>query len=183
MEHIEYEERVLITKKDYQTILKDIQKGGRPFKHIKIENVYLDNDESFIYKTKKMLRIRTIDNKEKELTLKIKNKDNSCIEINETLDNHPLIDKELNNEFAKYHPIAKLETKRVEIQYEDYLFVIDENKYQDVIDYDIEVETSSQEKAKEIIKKYCDKYNLKYDPNYKSKSHRAIARVRKDEDY
>lgn len=182
MEHIEYEERVLISKKDYKKILQDIKKEDRPLKCTQIENVYLDNDESFIYKNKMMLRIRTIDNKEKELTLKIKNPDNSCIEINETLENHPLIDKQLNNTFSQYHQIAKLNTERVEVQYDGYLLVVDNNKYQDIIDYDIEVEASSQEKAKEIIKKYCDKYNLKYDPNYKSKSHRAIARVRKDED-
>jgi len=182
MEHIEYEERVLISKDSYHKILDDIKKESHPFKQLEIENIYLDNDDSFIFKTKKMLRIRTINNKEKELTLKIKNPDNSCIEINETLDKHPIIDKELNGKFNKYHPIAKLKTKRIEVPYEDYLFIIDENHYHDIIDYDIEVETSSQQKAKEIILKYCSKYNLKYDSHYRSKSHRAVEAVRKDED-
>ena len=100
MEHIEYEERVLIREEDYLKILEDIKREGLPFTNLHIENIYLDNDKHSIKSHKMVLRIRTINNKEQELTLKVKNEDGSCHEINETLNSHPLIDKELNNEFT-----------------------------------------------------------------------------------
>lgn len=183
MKHVEYEERVMISKSNYQKIVEDIKSTYINYRSLEIENTYLDNDDFFIYKSKKMLRVRTINNKDKELTLKIKNKDGSCIEINETLENHPLIDKELNNQFSKYKPIASLKTNRIEVQIDDYLLVIDENKYSDITDYDIEIEAESQQKALQILLKYCDLYHLEYNPKYKSKSHRAISKViKKDEE-
>ena len=36
--------------------------------------------------------------------------------------------KELNNEFDSYYEIARLVTDRVEVQYDDYLFVLDKIK-------------------------------------------------------
>ena len=179
MEHIEYEERVLIREEDYLKILEDIKREGLPFTNLHIENIYLDNDKHSIKSHKMVLRIRTINNNEQELTLKVKNEDGSCNEINETLNNHPLIDKELNNEFDSYYEIARLATDRVEVQYDDYLFVLDKNYYHGVIDFDIEIEANSQQKALEIIKKYCKKYNLEYKSNYVSKSRRAILEVEK----
>ena len=177
METIEYEERVMISEDDYKQVINDIKRDGKPFTSLYIENIYLDNDSSFIYKTKKMLRMRTINQKEKELTLKIKNSDGSTREINETMNNHPIIDKELEGSFSTYKEIAKLITERIEVQYDDYLLVIDKNIYHNVIDYDLEIESSSQEYSLEKIKEYCQKYNLKYDSHYQTKSHRAISKA------
>ena len=178
MEHIEYEERVLISKSDYKKIIADVKKERRQLIKTNITNIYLDNDDSFIYKTKKMLRIRFTNHQEIELTLKTKFPDNSCREINESLNEHPLIDKELEGSFSDYHQIAKLETKRIEVRFDDYLLVIDKNKYHGVTDYDIEIEADSQEKARKLVLFYCEKYNLVFDPNYKSKSHRAITKAK-----
>ena len=179
MEHIEYEERVLIKEADYLKILEDIKRDNVPFISSYIENIYLDSDDHFIKENKMAFRIRTINHKEQELTLKRKNKDNSCVEINETLDKHPLIDKALNNRFSEFHEIARLATERVEVQYDDYLLVVDKNYYHGIIDFDIEIEANSQQKALEIIKNYCKKYDLTYKPDYKSKSHRAIEQAKK----
>ncbi len=178
MKHIEYEERVLISKTDYENVIEDLKREGKELRHLHIENIYLDNDESFIYKTKKMLRIRHTNNDSEELTLKVLNKDGSTIEINETLDNHSLIDKELNNRFQDYHEIARLITDRIEVEYDNYLFVVDKNEYLDIVDYDLEVEASSQEEARKIIEIYCEKYKLLYDSHYHSKSHRCLSKAR-----
>lgn len=178
METIEYEERVMLEEPDYQKIINDIKRGKRPFVSLHIENIYLDNDESFIYQNKMMLRIRTINNKEQELTLKVNNPDGSAKEINETLLSHPLIDKELNNKFFKYQEIARLITERIEVKYDDYLLVIDKNIYHDIIDYDLEIEAKTQQNAVNLVKKYCNLYNLKYDPHYMNKSVRAIKRAK-----
>ena len=177
MEHIEYEERVMISKGDYNKVIDHIKKEKLSYKESFILNVYLDNASGFIYKNKMMIRIRTTNGKDTELTLKIKNKDGSNREINETLNKHPLIDKELEGNFNEYHEVAKLITERIEIEKEDYLFVLDKNIYHGKIDYDIEIEANSQQKAYEILKMYCDKYNLKYKENYKTKSHRAITQA------
>ena len=178
MEHIEYEERVMISKSDYKKIIADVKKEKRELTHINIVNIYLDNDASFIYKTRKMLRIRYTNLGDVELTLKIRNKDNATREINETLNEHPQIDENLEGKFEDYHKVAELKTKRIEVQYDNYLLVIDQNDYHKIRDYDIEIEADSQEKAKELLSFYCKKYNLSYDPDYKSKSHRAIQRAR-----
>ena len=66
-----------------------------------------------------------------------------------------------------------------EIPINDYLLVIDKNEYLDVIDYDIEVEANSQARAKEVMLKLCEKYKLRYDPNYQVKSARAFNRYKK----
>ena len=102
MEHIEYEERVLINENDYQKIITDIKNMKKPFAASLIENVYLDNASHYINDHKMMLRIRTTNGQEKELTLKMKNPDHSTREINETIKHHPIIDKELNNKFSSF---------------------------------------------------------------------------------
>ena len=170
MKHIEYEERVLISKSDYEKVIEDTKLSGKEISHLIIENIYLDNEDSFIEKNHYMLRVRTTNGTKQELTLKIQNKDNSNIEINETLSDHPEIDKNIDGEFKDYKEKAKLVTDRLEVQFEDYLLVIDKN-------YDLEIESENQCKSKEIIRFYCKKFNLKYDSNYKTKSHRAFERI------
>ena len=172
MKHIEYEERVIISKSDYLKIIEDFSNHSQ--EKLFIENIYLDNREQFIYKTKKMLRIRNTNHKKQELTLKIGQPDGSNLEINETLDKHPLIDQKLNNQFGCYKEVLRLVTHRIEIQMDDYLLVIDKNEYNNITDYNIEIEAKSQQKAQEIIKNYCKKYNLIYKENCPTKSQRAF---------
>ena len=179
MKHIEYEERVMISVNDYLKVIDDVKNEGKEISKLLIENIYLDNDNSFIYQNKMMLRIRNINQKDEELTLKIKREDNTTLEINETRSHHPTIDKYLEGQLSDYKEVSRLVTHRIEVEYKDYLLVIDKNEYHNVIDYDLEVEANSQEKALEVIKEYCVRYNLKYDPHYKSKSHRAISLIKK----
>ncbi len=178
MKHIEYEERVLINQSDYEKVIEDIKLSGRSLSHLKIENVYLDNDNSFIQKHHYMLRVRTTNGANKELTLKYKLKDNSSIEINETLESHALIDKEIEGDLKDYKEVAKLVTDRVEVEMDDYLLVIDKNDYHGITDYDLEIESNNQQYSRKIVEFYCKKYGFKYDPNYKTKSHRAFEMVK-----
>ena len=179
MKHIEYEERVMISATDYQKIIDDIKAKGIPYTVLVIDNAYLDNKDRYINKNKMMLRIRRIVGRQPELTLKIHNENGLTEEINETLNSHPMIDEKLNNKFQEFYEIARLMTNRIEVQYEDYLFVVDKNQYSGIIDHDIEIEAESQEKALQIIDKYCEKYDLRYSPYYKAKSKRAIKAVKK----
>ena len=179
METVEYEERVLISESDYQHVLKYIKEKGLTMESLLILNIYLDNNNEDIYKNGQMLRIRTTNGKNEELTLKIRNQDGSTREINENLKSHPIIDKELKGNFNDYHQVTRLTTERIEVHYDDYILVIDKNIYGDVVDYDLEIEANSQQKAINLIEKYCILYDLTYDPHYKVKSRRAIEEVKK----
>ena len=94
MKNLECEERVMITFEQYQALLAAYAAIDPNFKILNIENTYLDDDDLSIRKSHRMLRKRST-NGEIELTLKIK-KDDGEIEINETMEHHPEIDKELN---------------------------------------------------------------------------------------
>lgn len=174
MRNLECEKRVMLTFEQYQHVLAEYMALDPTFSFLEIENIYLDDDDLSIKKSHRMLRIRTTNGKNKELTLKIKG-DNGDIEINETIENHKEIDEVLNHQFDKYKPIAKLKTNRVEAKIDDYLVVIDQNFYNGIIDYDLEIEAKSIEKAEEVILKICKKHHLEYKKDYRSKSSRAIA--------
>lgn len=173
MKNLECEERVMITFEQYQALLAAYVAIDPNFKILNIENTYLDDDDLSIRKSHRMLRKRST-NGEIELTLKIK-KDDGEIEINETMEHHPEIDKELNGLFDRCHPIASLRTNRVEAKENDYLVVIDQNIYNGIIDYDLEVEASSMKNAKDAILKICERFNLDYKKGYTSKSSRAFS--------
>ena len=141
MKNIECEERVMLTFEQYTKLLADYVIKDPTFTFLEIENTYLDDNNLSLINNHKMLRIRKYRNVT-ELTLKIKNKDGD-IEITESLDKHPEIDKALDNKFGQYFPITTLKTNRVEIKIDNYLVVIDQNIYNGVIDYDLEIEVRS----------------------------------------
>ena len=178
MEHIEYEERVMIKENDYKKVIDDLMSLGYKTDLFTIENIYLDNKDFYIFKNDMMLRIRNTSQGVHELTLKMR-QDEGVLEINETLDNHPQIDGSLNYKFDEYKPIIKLITYRLEIPIEDYLLVVDKNEYLGVTDFDVEIEADSQRRAKEVMMKYCEKYGWRYDDHYQVKSARAFERFKK----
>ena len=179
MENIECEERVLLTFAQYHLILKHyVSLYPNHYRYFKNTNIYLDDQNHTVLNSSSMLRIRRIDNKKEELTLKIK-QENGDLEINETLENHPTIDKYLSVPFSSLKPITTLKTTRVEIDIDDYMVVIDMNTYNGIIDFDLEIEAKTQERAKEIILSICEKYKIEYKNAYPSKSRRAFASIKK----
>lgn len=189
-QNIEAEDRCMISESDYVRIFNDYKDYSNA-KSLVLTNYYFDDDNLSIRNSHKMLRIRSTDNDNFELTLKIKG-ENGDLEINEPLSKNQ-VDKVLNTlifpegeitshlrEFTNIRFITSLVTERLEIPIEDYLLVIDKNKYGDVIDYNIEIEAKNIKKARELMLAYCNKYNLNYSPNYESKSRRAINKALKD---
>lgn len=174
MKNIEYEERVMINKNDYERVISDVKRSKKEYRLLRITNTYLDNDEKAMRTNKQVLRIRKTNFNNEELTFKYRNNDGSNTEINESLKSHPQIDAALDNKFKDFHPIAKLKTKRMEVQYDNYLLVIDKNSYHGVVDYNLEIEAENQEEAEKIIKFYCEKYGFEYKRDYEVKSKRAI---------
>ena len=185
-ENIENEERVMINVDQYNLLKSDYISLPNATQYSLI-NYYFDDKNLSLKKSHRTLRIRSINDNEYELTLKIKG-DNGDKEINiplsknevidiinsKSLDN-PIINKELND--IKHNEIiyiTSLKTDRIEVKYNTHLLVIDKNEYSDVIDYDIEVESNNKKEALRFIIEYCDKYHLTYSSHYIGKSHRAI---------
>ena len=48
------------------------------------------------------------------------------------------------------------------------------NKYNGIIDYDLEVEASNMDRAKEVMANICQEYKIEYKKDYISKSSRAF---------
>ena len=187
---LEYEQRVMLSITQYKKLKKEFD-SLRPFTLI---NEYFDTSNLDIIKSRRMLRIRNLNHKGYELTLKIKGS-NGDVEINENISNYKRcrikndsifpkgeIKKILENEYNLKDIvfITKLKTIRIEKQIGDYLLVLDKNLYNGIVDYDLEVESVSKERATEVIKKYCTVYNIEFNENYRGKSRRAIMSIRSD---
>ena len=183
--NIEFEKRVMLTESQY----KSLKGYASNFKHneLLLVNHYFDDEDLSLIKHHHVLRIREINDSDAELTLKVKG-DNGDLEINESIAHNKvkellhsfrLDNKEINKEINKVTNkvlklITSLKTERIEIEFDDYLFVLDKNYYSNVVDYDLEIESSDIDKALEIIKKYCHQFGMQYREDYLSKSRRAI---------
>ncbi len=186
---IEHETRLMINETQYQIMMSHYSNYANK-KLIKNENIYLDDDLLSITNLGHMLRIRIIDDKQIELTLKLKsNKSNK--EINQIinrdekeymLSNQQLIDgdvkqylKQLNICLSSIKPIAILLTNRCEIIFDNYLLCIDDNQYNNEQDYNIEIESNiSYEHAETMLDNLMQQFHLKHSDHYIVKSKRAI---------
>lgn len=184
--NIEIEKRVMLNEEEYNKLLQYAFTYSNRKETVLI-NHYFDDENLSLRNAHHMLRIRSINNDEFELTLKVKG-DKGDLEINEPLNKYEVdnlikklvIENEEINNFIRNDTdkeikyITSLKTERIEIEFDNYLFVLDKNYYSDVIDYDLEIESTDLNVAIETIKKYCSDFHLQYSSSYKSKSRRAI---------
>ena len=187
--NIEYEKRVMLTKTQYDELYKYAQAFSYKKEYLLI-NHYFDDPHLSLIKSHHVLRIREINDSEYELTLKVKG-DKGDLEINKLLNkeekdellNHFILKDEdikkhlFNINIDNLKLITSLKTERIEIPFDNFLFVLDKNYYSDVIDYDLEIESSDIETALNIIQKYCNQFGMQYHEDYLSKSRRAINKV------
>ena len=188
-ENYEYEARAMISESIYKSLTEkffflDINK-----KAIVNINTYFDSKELFLSNNHMVLRIREIDDNEKELTLKIKG-EKGDIEINHPLTSNEykdMMDKSIippsnvKNKLVEFglslsdiKMIVSLKTERLEVYYPKYTFVIDKNYFRNKIDYNVEVESNSKRRAIHYLNKEMKEFNIKYKKGYISKSRRAI---------
>ena len=187
----EYETRLMIDEERYLFIVTYFM-NIYPNKHfLQNTNYYFDTDDLFLRQQHITLRVRTINDIKSELTLKIKG-ENGDDEINDGLtpkEAELLVNQNifpygqvrnrlmlLPYSLDKYHRVAVLYNRRLEIEYEDYLLVIDKNTYGEVVDYNIEIESRVGIKhAKDVLKQYIEKFNLPVSKEkYVGKATRAI---------
>ena len=185
--NLEYEERVMITKNQYSQILKEYANFER--KKIVNTNYYFDYEDLELTNSGMVLRVRNINDQIYELTLKIK-QENADVEINHPLTSNEFNDiisnvnipdsevlvkiNSLNIDVDRLKLITSLKTERIEIQFPEYLFVIDKNYYNDKVDFNLEVESTSKKRAKTYLNQIISQFGIENKKDYISKSHRAI---------
>lgn len=187
----EFETRLMLSDEQYFFIVTYYM-NIYPNKHfLQNTNTYYDTDDLYLRSQGMTLRLRTINDVKSEFTLKIKG-ENGDEEINDGLT--PKEAELLTNEnvfpygqvrnrlmllpysLDKYHSITSLYNRRLEIEFEDYLLVIDKNVYGDITDYNLEIESRiGIEHAKQVMKEYIGKFNLTLSKEkYRGKARRAI---------
>ena len=82
---MEYEARAMIDENQYQTLLSFHKEHARVYHEFTNVNMYFDTEDRYLVHHHMVLRIREIDDKECELTLKIKG-DKGDLEITRELD-------------------------------------------------------------------------------------------------
>lgn len=187
----EYEVRLMLDEERYFFIVTYYMNITPNKQFIQNANYYFDTADLYLRHQHMTLRVRTINDVRSELTLKIKG-ENGDDEINDGLspqETELLINKSIfpygqvrNRLMAlpytldKYHLIATLYNRRLEIECDNYLLVVDKNTYGDVVDYNLEIESKiSIAHAKEILKQYIEKFDLKVSKErYHGKATRAI---------
>ena len=191
MSQKEYETRLMLTEEQYFFVVTYYM-NIEPNKHfLQNANHYYDTDDLFLRGQHMTLRVRIINDVKSELTLKIKG-DNGDEEITDGLapkEQELLLEQNifpygqvrnrlmlLPYSLDKYHRIASLYNRRLEIEYEDHTLVIDKNTYGDIVDYNLEVESKIGIKhAKDTLKEYIEKFNLTVSKEkYVGKARRAI---------
>ena len=188
----EYETRLMITEEQYFFIVTYYM-NIQPNKHfLQITNHYYDTDELNLTKDQRMtLRVRIINDVKSELTLKIKGEDGDE-EVTDGLspkEQELLLEQnifpygQVRNRLMllpyplnKYHRITSLFNRRLEIEFEDHILVVDKNTYEDEVDYNLEIESSvGIVHAKQLLKEYANKFDLTLSKEkYIGKARRAI---------
>ena len=187
----EFEARIMLTDDEYLSIVSFYMKLF-PNKHfIQNTNIYYDSEDLFLRRQGITFRHRIINDVSSELTIKIKGKDGDT-EINDKL-NIAQYNLLLNNKvfpdgevkkylsslpypISEYKVIATLYNRRLEIENEDHLLVIDKNTYGDIVDYNLEIEAKdSIDTANKRLKEYIEKFHLSsINQKYQGKATRAI---------
>lgn len=194
----EYETRIMLTESEYFEIVSHFMRL-HPNKHfLKNTNIYFDTEDLYLRKNHITFRLRTINDIRSEVTIKIKGK-NGDDEINDSLSAKEveLILKErsfpdggvknflltLPYTFDAYKEITTLYNVRLEIEEDDHLLVIDKNTYNDIVDYNLEIETKDGiESARKYLNKYIEQFSLvNRRQKYMGKATRAImSAIKKD---
>ena len=182
---IEIEAKALLTKKDYNKVLK----------HFKLDvvdgyiqkNYYIDTENKDLRKLGLSLRVRRLNGYVIYFKLPMAE---GLLEKTQTLSREQFEDFETHGKFPEgdisdfieslyispsdLKIIATLTTLRIEQEYEDLTLAIDENRYGELQDFELEMEATSMKKAQYLLKKVCEEVGIDYKENLVSKQKRAM---------
>ena len=178
MENLEIEYKVMVDSIDF-FYLQEKLKDYRPETFIQ-ENIYYDTVFEQISRNDLSLRVRHIKNKKKFIaTLKEKVGD-ARKEYEYEVDGEDSFPKEIIDKLNEYGvdyeclvETSRLTTFRNEYKLENGVLCLDENHYYGNVDYEVECEASTLEKAKKIVKNLLDKNGISYQESKLSKVARA----------
>ncbi len=174
--NIEKEYKCLIDEKEYQNLLNLYRET---FKEIKQNNTYYQDLQQNINKYKAVLRIRQIDNLH-IITFKI-NVNNELLEYEK--ETNDINDPEITELLAKYniHPpflkVGEMLTYRRQVDLKKAYLCLDENHYNNLIDYEVEYEEKEKHDGLNTFITILESANIVYHPNKLSKYLRATNKL------
>lgn len=161
--NIEIEAKVLLLKDEYDTIIEKLNLSK--YRKIKQTNHYIDTPDRYLKKNGIALRIREKE-EEFELTLKTPLSE-GLLEKNENIswrDFENLSEKNvfpegnikkflliLGVKVSELKILTSLCTERISVDYDGFGIALDKNIYSSIVDYELEVESSSIERAQEEV--------------------------------
>lgn len=190
--NIEIEAKALISQKDYDKVNKFFH--TERFCKAKQTNYYIDTEDLSLKKLGIVLRIR--EKGDFYLNLKAplaeglleKNAKINWKDYEDFRDKGIFPDSSIKNflimlgiKLQELKIITSLVTERIEIEnFEDKgKFAIDKNKYNNLIDYELELEANSLKKASDGLQEICERVGIEYHENKLSKESRAISSLNK----
>lgn len=191
--NIEIEAKVLINSDEYENIINTY--AGKVIAEYDQVNYYIDSDNFDLKNIGVGLRVRLKDGIY-TLTLKapmsegLLEKNNSLTEVqfNALFKKGVLPEcdiKEFVKMLGKDPETLKVQTvlithrKEIMVEDENISFSIDKNKYNDLVDFELECSGNSLSRAKDYLKRLCSVSNILYKDNQKSKETRALESIKK----
>ncbi|MBP5694910.1 MAG: CYTH domain-containing protein [Bacilli bacterium] len=186
--NIEIEAKALISEEEYKNLLEKLD--YEPCSTFDQVNYYIETKHFDLKKLGVGLRIRVIDGKY-VMTLKSPMSE-GLLEKEETIseDQFQLFEKKnifpectlkdfiimLGFEIKKLKVMANLRTHRCRFELDEgkHYLCIDKNEYNNLVDYELELEGNSLGKAKNRLEQFCIEYGIEYKDNPRSKQTRAL---------
>lgn len=190
--NIEIEAKVLINEDDYNRVLKFYKK--EELQKVTQLNYYIDTDDLLLKQFGIGLRIRQkdffvlnmkaplqeglLEKKESISEKEFDNFKNDGVFPNGSIKNLLLM---FGVDITKLKIQSTLKTERIVIENfsDNEVFAIDKNYYNGLIDYELELEGTSLERAKNSLKEKCEELNIDFVENAKSKQVRAMETIKK----
>ena len=190
--NIEIEAKVLINEDDYNRVLKFYKK--EELQKVTQLNYYIDTDDLllkqfgiglrvrqkdfFVLNMKAPLQEGLLEKKESISEKEFDNFKNNGVFPNGSIKNLLLM---FGVDITKLKIQTTLKTERIVIENfsDNEVFAIDKNYYNGLIDYELELEGTSLERAKNSLKEKCEELTIDFVENAKSKQVRAMETIKK----
>ncbi len=188
--NIEIEAKMLLSKTDYDTLVKELHFSEEK---IKQTNYYFDSKDQVLKKYGMILRIRN-SSKQYVLTMKAplseglleKNQNLSEKEAEDLIDHNIFPNGDIANfldmlqiDASSLIVLATLTTVRKHAEYNSTKLDISQNTYGSKVDYELECDSDSAIRSQETLKEICKTYKIRFSLNTISKEQRAIAQALK----
>lgn len=161
----EIERKSIITKNEYENFIKYFFKKLESNYKLQI-NYYYDTDNFSLNKKGDTLRIRQINDSlklEYKYNKKIIDDTRICKEVVKEVEYLP---KTISINNTEYNQIGSLITDRTNYLYEEFVISLDKNYYLGIVDYEIEIESQSEDQLPDIVQKLDIKFFKESDGKY-----------------